>query len=413
MAKILLITSDLIGPQMAGPAIRYYEMARTLSKSHQVVLMTTLPAQIEPQGFRLATREALWREMKAADAVITQNIDFKMAWYKCWLGTKIVLDAYDPLPLEHLEIFKHYPLDLRKNRSQVCVELLNMSFKLADGILVANEAQKDLWIGFLMAKGLITPELYDQNGNLSHFVAIVPFGLPSIPPARTKPEIPSKEKIILWGGGIWNWFDPLTLIRAVHLLSRKDIKLVFMGLKHPNKAVPEMKMAQDAVELARELGINVHFNYGWTPYEERQNLLLDADIGVSTHFDHLETRFAFRTRILDYLWADLPMVVSKGDSFAELIEKEKLGLTVDCEDVQGLARALETLLDDQELRSQMKSNIAFVKKRFEWNEVIQPIHKMVELSSAKRGQLGTVLKSFIKRRNPLSVYKALKVRRRM
>lgn len=413
MAKILLITNDPVGSQMAGPAIRYYEMARSLSQSHQVVLMTTQVAQIEPQGFRLATKEALWREMNAADVVITQNIDFKMAWYKCLLGTKIILDAYDPLPLEHLEIFKHYPLDLRKNRSQVCVELLSMSFKLADAILVANEAQKDLWMGFLMAKGLITPELYDQNGNLNHFIATVPFGLPSAPPLRTKARVPSTDKIILWGGGIWNWFDPLTLIRAIHLLSRKDIKLVFMGLKHPNKAVPQMKMAQEAVDLSRELGINVHFNYGWTPYEERQNLLLDSDVGVSTHFDHLETRFAFRTRILDYLWAELPMVVSKGDSFADLIEREGLGLTVDCQDVEGLAKALETVLYNEALRTQMKNNIARVKKRFVWDEVVKPIHQLIEASPSKRGQFGTVLKSFMKRRNPVSVYKALKVRGRM
>ena len=39
------------------------------------------------------------------------------------------------------------------------------------------------------------------------------------------------------------------------------------------------------------------------PYDERADYLLDADVGVSTHFPHIETEFSFRTRILDYLWA--------------------------------------------------------------------------------------------------------------
>jgi hypothetical protein len=36
-------------------------------------------------------------------------------------------------------------------------------------------------------------------------------------------------------------------------------------------------------------------------------------IGVSAHPAHLETRFAFRTRMLDYLWAGLPIVSTEGE----------------------------------------------------------------------------------------------------
>jgi hypothetical protein len=36
---------------------------------------------------------------------------------------------------------------------------------------------------------------------------------------------------------------------------------------------------------------------------------------VSTHYEHVETTFAFRTRILDYLWAGLPVVATGGDAF--------------------------------------------------------------------------------------------------
>ena len=95
------------------------------------------------------------------------------------------------------------------------------------------------------------------------------------------------------------------------------------------------------------------FNEQWVAYDDRQNYLLEADIGVSTHFDHVETEFSFRTRILDYLWAGLPIVTTDGDSFADLIARTPLGLTVPPEDVDALEAALYRLLDDDELRDPM------------------------------------------------------------
>ena len=85
-----------------------------------------------------------------------------------------------------------------------------------------------------------------------------------------------------------------------------------------------MRMAVDARGLSDELGLtgtHVFFNEGWVDYDDRQNYLLEADIGVSTHLDHVETALSFRTRILDYLWASLPMVATRGDSLADLIER--------------------------------------------------------------------------------------------
>ena len=82
-----------------------------------------------------------------------------------------------------------------------------------------------------------------------------------------------------------------------------EARLVFMGMKHPNPDVPAMAMANHSRELAEQLGLtgrHVFFNETWVPYQDRADLLLDADIGVSCHFDHIETEFSFRTRILDY-----------------------------------------------------------------------------------------------------------------
>ena len=132
------------------------------------------------------------------------------------------------------------------------------------------------------------------------------------------PGVTERSDVLLWGGGIWDWLDPLTVIRAVATLveRREEVRLVFMGGGRPSAGDDEeMAMAARARTLAGELGVldrAVVFNDRWVPYGERGDWLVEADIGVSAHFADLETRFAFRTRLLDYLWAGLPIVDHAG-----------------------------------------------------------------------------------------------------
>ena len=107
--------------------------------------------------------------------------------------------------------------------------------------------------------------------------------------------------------------------------------------------------------------------------DERHNYLLDADLGVSTHFDHVETTFSFRTRILDYLWAGLPIVATVGDSFAELIDEEALGAAVPERDVESLAAAMESLLFDENAAEAARANVQRVRERFVWERTLAPL----------------------------------------
>ncbi len=375
---------------MSGPSIRNWEFARALAKNHQVVLAAPNHPEISAEGFEIISHrsEDFDERLKESRVLIAQNLTIPLAFKAKKGGLKIIIDAYDPLPLEFLELFKGESFKKQKAKQSSAINQLTLNFKMADGIICASEKQRDLWTGFLLANQLIDPKRYEKDPGFSHFIDVVPFGLPTPLPVKDGPGIRQKfnlaqgDKIILWGGGIWNWFDPLTLINAIKIIGRNDIKLVFMGMKNPDPTVPEMEMARQAVALAKELnllGKNVYFNDGWVPYNERHNYFLEASLGVSTHFAHLETRFSFRTRMLDYIWAGLPIVATKGDSFAELIEKEKIGITVPYEDPQALAHVITTLLDDPHKMELMKINLARLQPQFTWDKAIAPIEKMIKL----------------------------------
>jgi glycosyltransferase involved in cell wall biosynthesis len=249
----------------------------------------------------------------------------------------------------------------------------------------ASDKQRDFWLGQLTGVNRVNPATYDQDASLRALIDVAPFGLPSVPPVKRQAVvkgvvdgIDADDFLLLWGGGIYNWFDPLTLIRAVGQVAtdHPDVKLFFLGSAHPNPDVPEMRMASTAFRLAEELGLldkHVFFNPGWVEYERRADYLLEADLGVSTHFEHIETAFSYRTRILDYLWASLPIVATEGDSLSRLVNEHALGLTVPAEDVDALADAIRRLRTDRDLYATCKAAVETLAPDMTWERALAPI----------------------------------------
>jgi glycosyltransferase involved in cell wall biosynthesis len=215
---------------------------------------------------------------------------------------------------------------------------------------------------------------------------VAPFGLQPTPPVHERnvvkgvvPGIAADDTLVLWGGGIWDWLDPLTVIRAMAIVreQRPDVKLFFLGYHHPNPTdVPVMAMYERAVALAKELDLHnrtVFFNDRWVPYAERANYLLEADLGVSAHLEHVETRFAFRTRLLDYIWAGLPMVVSAGDTLADTVIERGLGSVVAIEDVEGYARAILELVAQPDAQRSFAPAFAAAQQDFAWPQALRPL----------------------------------------
>jgi hypothetical protein len=108
------------------------------------------------------------------------------------------------------------------------------------------------------------------------------------------------------------------------------------------------------------------------PYAEREHFLAESDVGVSLHLDNVETTFAFRTRVLDYLWAGLPMLLTEGDVMADLTRDKRLGCVVGQRDVDGVARALLELADNAR-REQYRAGIPAIAQQYQWSKVIEPL----------------------------------------
>jgi glycosyltransferase involved in cell wall biosynthesis len=393
--ELLLVSSDVVGRTMAGPGIRYVHFARELRTTFRVTLAVPNEAELELEGVTVVSTDGhrhgpLTRLARAADVVVAQLLPLRTMRAIGSSGTRVVYDLYNPLATENLPLYEQEQVSPALKEASYRADVAAQTFALAtgDAFVCASERQRDLWLGALAALGRIAVEDYAGDPTLRELVDVVPFGLEPEPPVKRRDVLKGvmdgigrDDRVLLWAGGVWNWLDPLTPIRAVARLAerRSDVKLLFLGLAHPNPGITEMATAGRALDLARELGVSgssVFFREGWTPYDERVDFLLEADLGVSGHLDTIESRFAFRTRVLDYFWAGLPAVVTEGDALAERIRTEGLGRTVPAGDVEAWTAAIEALLDDQAAYARACEGLAAVREELAWPRVVEPLRRV-------------------------------------
>jgi glycosyltransferase involved in cell wall biosynthesis len=394
---------------MAGVGMRYWELSHSLANSHDILLSIPNKTDVKSETVKICRHndEAFKKFISQADVVVAQDLTPKLILLCRKHGVRIINDAYDPVLFEDLEIFGHQSLKFQGHKINRVVSHLRLRLMAADAVICASDKQRDLWLGALMVLGKINTTTYHRDKTLNELVAKVPFGMSDTPGQKTGPGLREKfgigkdDKVILWGGGIWNWFDPLSVIKAVAILAQKrdDVHLVFMGAGHPQLGSAGSEIADKAKKLAANLGVmgtHVHFNNEWVPYAERNNFYFDADLGISSHLMHVEAQFAFRTRVLDYFWADLPIIATEGDTLAQLISEHNMGVVVPAESPEAIVDAIESLIDNPERLNACKSNIREVKKDYTWSHIAKTLDDLItKVADYKPRKLDMELRRFI------------------
>lgn len=386
--SVLVLSAEPVGERMAGPAIRAAELARALAADHDVTLAAPARSRAPSERVRLVEAgfeqlDVLLEAVGRHEVVVAQEVPPTLLGRLARLPVRVVLDLYNPVVVEVLEAVAARPERQQRRIQSLIASRSSAQLAVADFVICASERQRDLWLGGMALGGLIDLEAYRRDPTLRSVIDVVPFGIPAEPPRAAAdgplrgafPAIRAEDRVLLWAGGLWGWLDPETVIRATSMLD--STHLVFMGTGRPGPArTGQEPFTERAIEFARRerlQGERVHFNPGWVPYEERGAWLLDADLGVTAHHDHLEARYSFRTRVLDYLWAGLPVVGTRGDALADLVEREGLGRTAAPGDAEGFAAACHELLDDPAASDSARDRIAAVAPGLRWEVAARPL----------------------------------------
>lgn len=386
---VLLISHDVVGPKMAGPGIRYYQLARVLAREFDVRL--AVPTESLPENwaesFQLFSyRRGDWATLEplaqGARVIIFPSDSATEFLELAHSPIPLVVDGYDPLYAEWLELNQHRP-EFEAAWAERLRDLTHQ-YLVGDFFICASERQRDWWLGLLEANGRLNAHTFREDSSFRALVDVVPYGLPEGLPQHTHnvikgvwPGIHAQDRLLLWGGGLWPWFDPQTAVRAVARLRerRPEVKLIFPGTRHPNPILDGIPTHTEATRaLAKELGqLDSGVFFGdWLPYADWPGALMESAVALTLHgTETAEARLAFRSRVLEYIWAGLPVVATQGDVTSDLIANYQLGQIVPNGDEVAVAEAIQQLLD---LPPQaLAENFQHARQHLTWERAAQPL----------------------------------------
>ncbi len=390
---------DRVGPQMAGPGIRYAELTRILARSHDVVLVapsgsSALAGVPPPQVYDPADAAAFGRLVADADVVVAPPLAPALAMRLARARARWIADLYNPEPFEGLHA--HPVAGPRRLRAldTLRIDRLTHAARTADAFVCASERQRDMWLGYLAASRRVTTRAHAADPTLTGLIAVVGSGVPEEPPRTPAAPVlrgmavPADARIAVWNGGVWPWLDLRTVVDALVALRERDRRwvLVVAGAGRPGADAPGGAALADARARLGDAGLHVAAE--WTDYDRRADVLLEVDVGVCMHPAGVESRFAERVRILDLVWAGVPVACSAGDPAAELVSGRGLGRVVAPGAVTALAGALVEIADLG--RAAFAPELARAAAERRWSVTAAPLLAMIERDDGARRRPGVV-----------------------
>ena len=404
--RILVLSRTPIARRMSSPGIRYVNMARVLREAlpgAEVVLASTAVAPDD----RLPEVEVTYYDARnvmelAGRFDVAISMSFPVSVVLASVARTrplLVLDFFSQFFIEWMEVGRDLYRGLhRRLWTRAGQVYANLQLQTADYILCANERQRDAYVGVLGAIGRLTPRVYDEDPSLRRLIDVAPHGLradasPARRPLRPDaiPGIGPNDKLLLWLGGVLYWYDPVTLLRAfarVHA-HHPEAKLLFLGAAYPGGSeLGRGARHRETLAEAERLGLlnsGVFVHDAWLPHDAVVEYLAGAHAGVTTYFTNAETRFAHRTRFMDYIWAGLPIVCTEGDVLADEVSERGWGATVPERDEDALVEVLTSLLEDEAWVESCRANLADAAAAMTWERAFAP------LIDYMRGPSGTPL----------------------
>lgn len=293
----------------------------------------------------------------------------------------LILDAYVPIFIEVSARGAHNMKSELKNY-QADLTRWNHVLKRGDYFICASESQKTFYIGVLGSLGVLNPRSYNDNR-----ILIVPFGIHDTPMKAVRNPyldlgITKQNKIILWFGGLYPWFKVEDYLEAIKHLTKKDkmIKFVFVGGKNPFNDNPDfLKKYNDAIEFTKKHSLynKSVFFVDWVDFDSRGNWYKHADFVISLNNSGDENAFAWRTRVMDYVWGEVVTITNGGDPLGDMLINHEAAIKLNTLSATDIQKTISRCYTDKNILKNTLKNLKNLKPTFFWNEITKELATVI------------------------------------
>lgn len=293
---------------------------------------------------------------------------------------QLILDGYVPIHIE-MSARNSDNLDREYDAFNFENKIWTKALRRGDILLCANEAQKKFYTGVMAQVGRINPITYGDED----LIQIVPYGIyreKAVAKHDPVSKLVKNKKAfkLLWFGGIYPWFDLTNLLEAVKNANKTTpIELIMVGVKNPFNQHPDfIKRYEEVMDYIKNNNMDeiVHIT-DWVKFEDRAEWYLGSDAVVLINNIGMENTLAWRTRLVDYVWADLPIVTNGGDPMSDILEANKAVYILPDLDAKTIEKEIIKISKDKETLKQVSANLSKVRKLFYWDKVTENLSKLI------------------------------------
>lgn len=171
-------------------------------------------------------------------------------------------------------------------------------------------------------------------------------------------NIPKEEPILLYQGGIQVGRGLDKIVDAVPMFKRGIT--VFIGdgkIKEELKAKVKEKGIEHKVRFLNKVPVNELMYYTADAY-------LGFQVLNNVCFNHYS---ALSNKLFEYIMSEIPVVACDFPEIKRIVEGEEAGICIDSHNPDEIAKAVNKMLDDEELHNKFKRNCKYIKTKYNWD----------------------------------------------
>jgi len=174
-----------------------------------------------------------------------------------------------------------------------------------------------------------------------------------------------KKYDLIYCGGITEYRGAIKIIEAIHILKQdfKNMKMIFLGTIFSAKLKEKMLHLIQKYDLEKNIELKNNVPYhDVVKYYNQSKIGLGIFLPIETH------KIILPIKLFEYMAMGLPIVASNFGHIHNYVLNDKVGVTVNSNKPNEIAKAVKELLLNEKLYNSCKNNgIKAVEKKYAWS----------------------------------------------